>query len=98
MKYFIILMALVSNIAFAHNNNAQEKETNLDPCQNKHKKEPCNYMNETQKAVGTCQLFSDTLICVSNPPVENGTNAAKAVLLKEYRMSIDVNHSGAVYF
>lgn len=96
MKYFIVLLALVSNIAFAHNNN--EQETNLDPCQNTHIGEPCSDNIGSHKDIGTCELFPDTLICVNNPPVENEANAAKAALLKQYRMSIDVTHSSAVYF
>ncbi|MBU2976809.1 hypothetical protein [Alteromonas sp. C1M14] len=99
MRFLMLLLACVSHGVLAHSGHVNQQA--VTACEGKKKSDPCSYtVHDTQKYIGTCQAFSKALMCVRNQPIENlqQTANAKAVLLKQYQLAIDVSHSSDVYF
>ena len=75
-KLSIILFVLVSfNLSvFAHAGHSHKAP--WDACKDKQKESICSYQNgEHDLFQGTCQYFSDSLMCVRNKPIIKATSS-----------------------
>lgn len=76
----IVFIMLMSSPTTIHAHDSHTHAAPWQACEEKNKSSQCSYTNgENDLFKGTCQLFSDTLMCVRNQPIIRAKKPTKSI-------------------
>ena len=94
----LVTMVLTTLFSSVFSVSAHDSHTHTAPweaCEEKNKSEQCSYTNgDGDLFRGSCQLFSESLMCVRNQPIISAEDLAKEVKTKnKVKDTHDLSHS-----